>query len=303
MTSCKYNNNRIVPININQTNCLSNIPTEMFSVFLIKNGSSSFVFNGEKCYVSGKAILCFDNTVSLKILTSQKIDATIISFSPEFINVNLNWQLIKSNDYHCLCTKQNYPEFEPFINRDSIYNGILTLDIDYFNLLEHYFNRIEEQLIEQPDNKWSCRTRSYLFKIFGILNFLFYEYHHQDDLELFALKVCDHILLNLNNDISIKKLCELFATNHTTLTRKFKEFTNTTITNYIILKRLENAKYSLSFTSLSLEEIAKQNGFSELSYFTKTFKNKVGITPLKYRNDMRYRRMNFEKEIQSIASN
>lgn len=290
MTFCRHNEGRIVPITYKQSDDLSDIPAGRFYMCLVKNGSITFIINGERCYISGKTVLFFDDEVNFKLLASHNLDASSVSFAPQFINVDLNWETIRSPQYPDLRALQNYPDFDLFLNRNAMYNGILPLEDDLFLIVEKYFNSISGQVLQQPDNQWSCRSRAYIFEIFGLLRLFLYEYTHQEEADRIALQVCNYISININREINIDSLCKIFATNRTTLARKFKEFTGNTISNYIVLKRIENAKYLLGFTSLYLDEVARQCGFNEQSYFTKIFKNKTGMAPLEYRKLMRKNR-------------
>ncbi|MCR5605229.1 MAG: helix-turn-helix transcriptional regulator [Treponema sp.] len=63
----------------------------------------------------------------------------------------------------------------------------------------------------------------------------------------------------------------------------FKKLENTTFSKKLQEIRIEQAKRFLLTTSLSVEEIIELVGFSEKSYFHKTFKLLVGLTPGEYR--------------------
>lgn len=63
----------------------------------------------------------------------------------------------------------------------------------------------------------------------------------------------------------------------------FKKLENTTFSKKLQEIRIEQAKRFLLTTSLSVEDIIALVGFSEKSYFHKTFKLLVGVTPGEYR--------------------
>ncbi|OPA80589.1 hypothetical protein BVG16_07675 [Paenibacillus selenitireducens] len=63
----------------------------------------------------------------------------------------------------------------------------------------------------------------------------------------------------------------------------FKKTTGSTITEYLTVRRLQEACLLLKSTSLSIEEIATEIGFTNISYFCQLFKRKVGMSPLQYR--------------------
>lgn len=67
------------------------------------------------------------------------------------------------------------------------------------------------------------------------------------------------------------------------LGRIFKKETGMALTNYIIKKRITVAKQLLAKTNLSVTRISERVGITYSSYFTKLFKEQVGITPQEYR--------------------
>ena len=74
------------------------------------------------------------------------------------------------------------------------------------------------------------------------------------------------------------------------LGRIFKKETGLALTDYIIKKRIFVAKQLLIKTSLSITDISARVGISYSSYFTKIFKEQVGVTPQEYRQKSKYER-------------
>lgn len=63
----------------------------------------------------------------------------------------------------------------------------------------------------------------------------------------------------------------------------FKQQVGETPNRYIIGKRIERAEELLMLDALSLSEIAELSGFSDVYYFSKQFKEMIGVTPGAYR--------------------
>jgi AraC-like DNA-binding protein len=55
----------------------------------------------------------------------------------------------------------------------------------------------------------------------------------------------------------------------------------------MITCRVEESKYLLAETDLSLSRIAQLLGFSSLSYFSQVFRRTQGISPLEFRQNSR----------------
>ncbi len=90
-----------------------------------------------------------------------------------------------------------------------------------------------------------------------------------------------HLFSNLKLD-QLAKLCNLSLSS---FKREFKKEYDDSPTNYINDKRLEKAKELLTVTDLPISEIAYETGFQDSLYFTRLFKNKIGIPPTAYRTE------------------
>lgn len=63
----------------------------------------------------------------------------------------------------------------------------------------------------------------------------------------------------------------------------FRKATGSTITEYLIYRRLREACLLLRTTSLPLQEISNRIGINNVSYFCQLFKKSLGVTPSQYR--------------------
>ena len=100
-----------------------------------------------------------------------------------------------------------------------------------------------------------------------------------------TIHVREVIELHLFSNLKLEQLAKLCNLSLSSFKRKFrKEFADSP-TNYINDKRLEKAKELLSITDLPISEIAYKMGFQDSLYFTRLFKNKIGIPPTTYRTE------------------
>ncbi len=89
---------------------------------------------------------------------------------------------------------------------------------------------------------------------------------------------------HITENISVYELAEKFYMSFYYMCHLFKRYTNTTVTQYVCTRRIAVAKKMLENGS-SVTEACYDSGFSDASYFTKTFKKLEGITPRKYINE------------------
>ncbi len=88
---------------------------------------------------------------------------------------------------------------------------------------------------------------------------------------------------HVNQSISVEDVAEYIGIDRSTLSRKFKKELGFNISDYIMRRKLEEAKSLLKFTDKSISEISAYLCFSTQSYFQNVFKKKYGMTPKEYR--------------------
>ena len=88
---------------------------------------------------------------------------------------------------------------------------------------------------------------------------------------------------NFDRNIALKDVAEAVNFSSVYFHKMFTSSLGITPHQYILNKRLEEAKTYLLTTSCSMNEIVEKCGFSSVSYFASTFKKSVGITPSEFR--------------------
>lgn len=85
--------------------------------------------------------------------------------------------------------------------------------------------------------------------------------------------------------LTLEEISKVANMSHSYFCRKFKEIYGMNYVKYLTEFRLEKSKQLIIESELSLSEIARKTGFSDLSYFSKLFKAHTGISPNKFRRD------------------
>ncbi len=93
-----------------------------------------------------------------------------------------------------------------------------------------------------------------------------------------------YIRENCADEISNTEIGAVFGYHPFYVSKLIKDKKGQTLRQYIISYRLKLAKRMLELTDKSAVEIAEACGFTDASYFTKTFKSAFGMTPKEYRN-------------------
>ena len=98
------------------------------------------------------------------------------------------------------------------------------------------------------------------------------------------MKVTNYVQHNLSKPIDVEALADSMFISRTHLAAKFKQETGMTLTDFILIEKIEEAKRLLRYSDKSLSLIADYLGFSSQSHFTRAFKKYSGKTPREYRN-------------------
>ena len=92
-----------------------------------------------------------------------------------------------------------------------------------------------------------------------------------------------YIADNISLKIQREELAKIVYLNPDYLTKLFRKQMGVTLGEYILQKRLALAKQLLLNTNLSILDISERVGITDASYFIRTFKKQIGVTPQQYR--------------------
>ena len=96
-------------------------------------------------------------------------------------------------------------------------------------------------------------------------------------------QVKDYIEHNLEKDITRESLADMVFLNPDYLARVFKKDVGESLGAFLVRRRIEKAKEYLEKTDDPVNTVAIKVGYDNFSYFSKVFKDMVGVTPKEYR--------------------
>ena len=95
-----------------------------------------------------------------------------------------------------------------------------------------------------------------------------------------VLAVKKHIDANFSDsELTLEKISKLFSYNKNYLSTAFKKTFKTGIREYLNLVRINNACALMEQNHTNIEEIASLCGFNDRMYFSRVFKQRMGISP------------------------
>lgn len=92
-----------------------------------------------------------------------------------------------------------------------------------------------------------------------------------------------YIDYNYMKKITLESIGKHLSMNKYYIAHQFKKFSGMTINQYVTSKRINQAKFLLSYTEKSIESISDEIGFYNSGHFIIKFKNFEQITPKQYR--------------------
>ncbi len=140
-------------------------------------------------------------------------------------------------------------------------------------------------LISQYENRQQVSHAEQSRLLYGVLCYLMPDAHGAAPAEENSpvRQVAAYISAHLGEDLSLKRLAAEVYLSPAHLVRLFREQTQHSPHEYIILMRMDRAKYLLKTTKLPIKTIAFEVGYRSESSFTNAFTERIGISPRQFR--------------------
>ncbi|MDP4133037.1 MAG: AraC family transcriptional regulator [Bacillota bacterium] len=110
------------------------------------------------------------------------------------------------------------------------------------------------------------------------------------NLDNFKLDLADRIILyfndNIEKQVTLEKLSKEMGASVSNLKSAFKARHSSGIIDYFIDLKIKRAKQLIKKTSMNFTQISEELGFGSVHYFSRTFKQRTGMTPSQYSKSM-----------------
>lgn len=287
----KYNEGKVAKIECVRNDRLRNIEIKgkCFLLIILTAGKLEFKVENEQFYTAAPAFICFDETQNPVLISKRKAQYTCIYFHPEFLNVNISFELLRKKDYGDIASTHDLFLLKPFT--DKAY--VVPIAEAQLEKITQAARDMQEELKNQRDWYWSCRGRSYFMEIIIALERMYgligYGVTHQksDNTPIVKnAKLRDAVLYiesRFDESITLPDIAKAAGMNHTTLTALMKEELGLTAIEYLMKYRITVAKKQLAFTDVPIKDIANMTGFKTVQHFSRVFKAQTDATPAEFR--------------------
>ncbi len=182
------------------------------------------------------------------------------------------------------------------------YSGLMNMLKDCIHITPEFYAPIYNEILNlfsQIWNEYFQKTEFYEFSIyshlFQIMTIL--SRHRLNRIQFFTdstpvkrkeyferlNNAITYIDENYTNNITLEDAAAYSGFSKFHFSRLFKEYMGCTFYDYLVGQRLKATEHLLTKADLSITDIALQAGFSSISTFNRTFKEKKGCTPGEYR--------------------
>ena len=289
----KYGEGKVAKIECVRNDRLQNIDIKdkCFLLIILNAGKLEFKVENDRFCAAAPAFICFDETTDPVLISKRKAQYTCIYFHPEFLNVNMSFEMLLKKDYGDIASTHDLFLLKPFT--DKAY--VVPIAEAQLEKITQAARDMQEELKNQRDWYWSCRGRSYFMEIIIALERMYgligYGVTHQksDNTPIIKnAKLRDAILYiesRFDESITLPNIAKAAGMNHTTLTALMKEELGLTAIEYLMKYRITVAKKQLEFTSVPIKDIANMTGFKTVQHFSRVFKSQTGATPAEFRKN------------------
>ncbi len=98
-------------------------------------------------------------------------------------------------------------------------------------------------------------------------------------------KIMLAVEMDLSQSLTLQYFADCLSVNSSYLSNLFRKEVGITITDYVTNHRILHAADLLLTSKQAVKAIAKQVGFSDVQYFSRVFKKKMGKTPSQFRQE------------------
>lgn len=254
-------------------------PTNYFSLVYIKSGTvmayrenSNFLLKKNDCVI-------FDLSENVPMFTHNNDTACLytLDFQPELFG-KIRYDINNFNDMFRYILNISPDQELPF-PENNIFHDKNDRILNMFEIIEKEYSEREPMYIDII----SSNVKAVLIEFARNMKVLKDVNSYSDIVQ----KLIDHCILHYNEDITLKELSETFHYSQTHITNLFRESVGYSFLEYLRQFRIYKAGIMLYRTNHTVSEIAKSVGYKKTEYFSKLFKDHVGVTPLQYRKNIR----------------
>lgn len=237
-------------------------------IMYVTNGSCTIQCNAEKINLTQNQFIFLDAGVPHKLFITQGQPCSIL-------NIEFLCQAEESM-VSLYPLRESSPDFSAFCKKKTSYvisNDLRSLGYALKDLIAY----LQKNPVEHDYLLYILFHRTMLE-----LSYCTNQYKKSTG-TFYIKKACAYIEENLFTPIKIQEIAEYTGINKSYLQLLFSRFLHCTITGYINQKRMEQAVFLLTNSTMKIIDIAFSTGYNSRQHFAHTFERYYNMGPQKYR--------------------
>jgi YesN/AraC family two-component response regulator len=247
---------------------------EGFEIFYFIRGNANYIIGEDIYELKTGDMLLFKGSALHRVNPSKDVPyiRSYVNFTESFLKSQISEEM-----------------FEKLISLFDSPSGLLIRwDPEEREEIEGLFRTIQREN-ERECFGYEFMLKTYLLqmlvKIYRKSKYLVDSYspHLQSTSQTNVRRILQYINQNFTKNINLTSLSQSLHLNKYYICHCFKEATGYTINNYLMSKRIEEAKKLLHTTDEPIGQISEKLGFNTLVHFSRSFKQYAGVSPQNYR--------------------
>lgn len=257
-----------------------------FEMVYVKKGSVSYKINDAEIQLGQYDLILIKprQTHVVTVLSKEACELFVLSFSLKSSGTN---------------DENRLTEFMDFINTDTE-NNYIRLHLTRKNDFTAVFERIVKE--RRKGEMWDeLMVNFQMMELFILLSRGMRAEWEQSvknrssKMKELLLVAKEYIDKNYNKNITLADVASYIFFSESYFAHSFKQEFGISPKSYLLHVRVQAAKEMLEISDMKIGDIAISVGFSGQQRFNDIFKKTEGITPMKYRRDIRMKELNVEK--------
>lgn len=282
---------------------------ETYKILALDKGTLSFESGGMKKTVSAPAIIMLTDEET--VFSYQKnVTTTTVFLRPTEIREEFTPERIASGEFEQGVSGTIYQDYlliKPFEKESNKSHIALLPGLSAYTKISKIIRLMEEELTQQSDGYWPCRSRSYTIELLSFISYVcarsathvvneecnnpkavgnlckMYSEATEKEKSDIVSEIIQYLSEHIGDKVTLEDVMKEFSMNRNRLNELFVKETSMTCLAYLVKMRINLAQIMLAETELQIAEIAGRVGYPDSNYFIKVFKKHTGMTPSIYR--------------------
>ena len=217
-----------------------------FRLVLVESGAGIVRLGERRESFIAPSLFCLNEMDAPELAQSLELQAQALYFHPAVVNSVFDFDNVRRGEGFSVTEGQDLHCLVPFVQRNPGYAGQLHVGPASAKRISLLFDAVSQELAEQRDGVWPCRSRSFFLEVLFLVERVFSISPISEESALAeSLYDVDPVILYLHTHyqekVTITDLVRLFHTNRTTLEQRFREAAGMPVMTYLTQLRVRLA--------------------------------------------------------------